>query len=77
MSEVPALLGAVGRALYGAQYQSALARDLGVTDRTMRRWVAGQTCPAPGVWDDLLVLVEERAEGLRQAWERLRGEVGD
>ncbi|PAQ03743.1 hypothetical protein CIT25_02790 [Mesorhizobium mediterraneum] len=34
------LLDAVGPALYGARWQSPLARDLGVTDRTMRNWVA-------------------------------------
>lgn len=34
------LLQECGHALYGQQWQSALARDLGVSDRTMRRWAA-------------------------------------
>ena len=39
-------LAQVGAVLYGARWQSALARDLGVSDRTVRRWVAG-TSPVP------------------------------
>ena len=35
-----------GRALYGERWQTSLAQDLGVTDRTMRRWVAGHS-PIP------------------------------
>lgn len=34
------LLIECGRALYGPLWQSALSRDLGVSDRTMRRWLA-------------------------------------
>ncbi len=34
-----------GEALYGARWQSALAEDLRTSDRTMRRWVAGQEIP--------------------------------
>lgn len=34
-------LRAAGQALYGPAWQSALSRDLHVSDRTMRRWVAG------------------------------------
>lgn len=71
-SDTPALLRDVGRALYGARFRRELAAELGVTERTVGRWLAGETCPAPGVWRDLLGLVEERAEGLRLVWERLR-----
>lgn len=34
-------LRAAGEALYGARWQTALARELGVADRTVRRWLAG------------------------------------
>lgn len=37
----PDTLARIGVALYGAQWQSALARDLGVSDRSMRRWASG------------------------------------
>ena len=41
-----ALLNTVGRSLYGDRYQSQLARELDVHDRTMRRWLAGDFHPA-------------------------------
>lgn len=50
----------VGQALYGPQWQSALARALGVNDRTMRRWVAGDSTVPPGIREDLKGLVETR-----------------
>ncbi len=67
----PTVLAAVGRALYGERWQSALARDLGVADRTVRRWVAGATQVPTGVYVDLLRLVTERAETLDALAERL------
>lgn len=56
-----ALLIACGQALYGQQWQSALARDLGVSDRTMRRWVAGDQDVPAGLHADLMRLCLERA----------------
>ena len=35
------LLKRVGEFIYGEQWQAPLARDLGVSERSMRRWVAG------------------------------------
>lgn len=55
-----------GEALYGPRFQCELARALGVGDRTMRRWVAGDTNPPEGVLDDLKALVRERIELLRR-----------
>jgi len=37
----PAELARLGRALYGPRWQTALARAVGVTSRTVRRWLAG------------------------------------
>ena len=66
------LLVEVGEALYGSQWQSALARDLQVSDRTVRRWVAG-VYPMPSwVYVDLLRLAQERAAALDSLTERLR-----
>jgi len=42
----------VGGALYGPRWQSELARDLGVSDRTVRRWAAGEQ-PIPDTAADL------------------------
>ena len=39
------LLRTAGEALYGARWQSALALDLAVSDRTVRHWLAGRMQP--------------------------------
>lgn len=65
------LLAECGEALYGTRWQSDLARDLGVADRTVRRWVAGATQVPTGVYVDLLRLVTERAETLDALAKRL------
>lgn len=61
-----------GEALYGAQWQTAIARDLGVSDRTVRRWVAGSADLPPGVYVDLLRLTQERAARLDALAPQLR-----
>lgn len=66
------LLVDCGEALYGPQWQSALARDLGISDRTMRRWVAGTSEPPAGLYADLLRLTQERAAQLDSLAPRLR-----
>lgn len=66
------LLAECGEALYGPRWQCELARDLGVADRTVRRWVAGATQVPTGVYVDLLRLVTERAEVLDALATRLR-----
>jgi DNA-binding transcriptional regulator YdaS (Cro superfamily) len=49
----PTLLREAGESLYGSLWQSALARDLGVNDRTVRRWAAGESRIPAGVWAEL------------------------
>lgn len=66
------LLVECGEALYGQQWQSALARDLGVADRTVRRWVAGTSEVPAGLYVDLLRLTQERAARLDALALRLR-----
>lgn len=66
------LLHECGQALYGQQWQSALARDLGVADRTMRRWAAGAQDVPAGLYVDLLRLTQERAAALDALAHRLR-----
>lgn len=67
------LIRTVGEALYGPRWQSDLARDLGVNDRTVRRWAAGDDAPRPGVYDDLARLVRERIAQLKEVAPALRG----
>lgn len=42
----PDQLAAFGRSLYGERWQTALAADLKVADRTIRRWLSGEN-PIP------------------------------
>lgn len=66
------LLRDTGEALYGPRWQTDLSRDLGVSDRTMRRWAAGADDVPSGVYMDLLRLVMERSQVLDDLVERLR-----
>lgn len=53
------LLAAIGEALHGQSWKVALASDLKVDDRSLRRWI--QTGEVPdGVWRDLIVLLADR-----------------
>ena len=62
-----ALLRTVGEALYGLRWQCAIARELGVNDRTVRRWVAGTETPRAQVWVDLIAIGETRQKQLGEA----------
>ena len=66
------LLSDVGESLYGARWQTDLSRDLGVSDRTVRRWVAGADDVPEGVYMDLHRLVTERAARLDELAETLK-----
>lgn len=48
-----ALVKRAGEALFGNQWQTPLAEALKVSDRTMRRWVSGETPVPAGVLDDI------------------------
>ncbi|GGI07233.1 helix-turn-helix domain-containing protein [Egicoccus halophilus] len=40
------------RALHGAGISAAdLARDLGISERTVQHWLRGDTRPRPALWD--------------------------
>lgn len=66
------LLAECGEALYGPRWQTDLAADLGVSDRTIRRWVAGTQDVPIGAYTDLLRLTQERAGLLDSLAGRLR-----
>lgn len=67
----PELLTECGRTLYGQQWQTALARDLGVNDRNIRRWAAGIHPVPAGLRADLVTLLKERGVMLDALAERL------
>jgi hypothetical protein len=66
------LLVECGEALFGPRWQSDLARELAVSDRTVRRWVAGTAEVPTGLYVDLLRLTQERATVLDALAPRLR-----
>lgn len=56
-------LARIGEALFGSQWQTDLARALGVSSRQVRRWAKGRPIPT-GAQDDLRGLMAERREML-------------
>src|SRR2546426_214080 len=58
----PNELAAAGRALYGERWQTSLAVDLQVADRTMRRWFASETPIPGGVERELREVLIKRAK---------------
>jgi hypothetical protein len=54
----PDLLRRVGEALYGERWQSALAADLNIADRSMRYWLAGRSPIPPAVRDEVRGLLQ-------------------
>lgn len=68
----PDIIRAYCEALYGESgWQSALARDLLVTDRTVRRWVAGTTPWPKTLVEDLLLLTRRRIAILNNISQKL------
>lgn len=67
----PDLLREAGECLYGPRWQSDLARDLRVSDRTVRRWDAGDNEIPAGVWADLRALIRERSLALARMRRKL------
>lgn len=51
----PKELAVLGKMLYGERWQTPLSRDLNVSDRQVRRWVAGAAIPS-GVVGDIIML---------------------
>lgn len=58
-------LRAIGTRLYGDRWQTAMAHDLGVQARQVRRWIRGDNAIPAGVWTDLAAI-----EGVRKGWPR-------
>lgn len=65
------LLIEVAEALFGPSYRAPLAEVLGVHERTLRRWLSGETEVPAGVWQDLRRLAEQRHQLLDHLIERL------
>jgi hypothetical protein len=59
--------------LFGNNWQSGLAGEIGIGERTLRRWIAG-TSPIPlGVWNDLMARLSNRSVEIQRMQDRLAG----
>lgn len=58
----PRQLSATGQTLYGEQWQTALARRIGVDARTVRKWLAGDRAIPQPVAELLALLVKYPGE---------------
>ena len=65
------LLTAIGQALYGRQWITPLAADLGRSSRTLRYWRADRPMPDT-LTRDLLAVVEQRIAALQLIVNRWR-----
>lgn len=68
----PADMEAAGKALYGDQWQSNLARSLGVDPRRVRQWLAGERKPQLGVMQDIIELLEVNKAEIALVARRMR-----
>lgn len=66
------LLARAGCALYGEYWQQAVARDLGISDRHIRRMAVGEYALKPGMALDLWRVALERAATLDELIEELK-----
>lgn len=64
-----------GRALYGDRWQAPIARDLGVSTTAVQDWKNGKSTPRPGVFRDLLPLLQRRMDDVRAAIEAVQPEA--
>lgn len=60
------LLHQYGEALFGPHFQRELAKALEVNERTMRRWIAGDTEPPEGIKAELEALARRRIKKLER-----------
>ncbi len=53
-----------GRLLYGDQWQSNLARDLGIDSRRIRQWLTGDRPISDWLEGDVIKLLTQNQEGI-------------
>lgn len=69
------LLQHVGEALYGPRWQTDLANCLGVSDRTMRRWVAEPDLIPSTIWTELLRVLIDHSRAVEDVKARVMGAI--
>lgn len=69
----PADLAMAGEALYGLRWHAELARQLGITYRTLRRWMTGEYPVPAGVAGEVRALLAGAEARLAAAQATLAG----
>lgn len=69
------LLERVGLALYGDEWKSAIADDLGVPRRAVQNWANGRNAIPPGVWRDLVGRVRPTLAALEDVLAAMAAEL--
>jgi hypothetical protein len=65
------LLGEIGETLFGNGWQLDLAKSLGVSDRTIRRWVTGASAIPPELVSHLMTVAYARAAEITEVAKHL------
>lgn len=66
------MLRYAGRRLYGDRWRSAIAADLGVTARTIRRWSSSSDACPTDIGDRLIEVMDRKRKMMADAQEELR-----
>ncbi len=73
MTEKAELLALVGKALYGQQWRSEMARSRNVRSQVVDEWAAGKGPPIPaGVWAELRAELDARRSHIVDLLEQVR-----
>ncbi len=73
MSEKAELFATVGKALYGGQWRSEMARSRNVRAQVIDEWAAGKGPPIPpGVWAELRAELEARRNHIADLLDEVR-----
>ncbi|NPE57714.1 transcriptional regulator [Dickeya dadantii] len=64
-------LASAGEALYGQQWQSALARELDVDSRRIRHWMSGERPIPAGIRAEIAALCKRRTIALSKITEEI------
>jgi hypothetical protein len=67
MEQAMMMLNKIGPVLYGYGWQTELAKEMGVTDRSMRRWIAGVHEIPEDANKKLRALIDARIAELQKA----------
>lgn len=73
MSDKAELFATVGKALYGTQWRSEMARSRNVRSQVVDEWAAGKGPPIPpGVWAELRAELDARRSHIIDLLDEIR-----